>query len=80
VMGPVATSSAANKVVVPCRTSSWCAARAAEPDAAHGLGGFHGLDLGLLVHTEDHSPLWWVLVEADDVVDLGRKLGGWWRT
>jgi hypothetical protein len=31
-----------------------------EPDAAHGLGAFQGLDLGLLIHAEDHGPLGWV--------------------
>jgi hypothetical protein len=42
------------------------------PDATNGLGAFQGLDLGLLVHAEDHRPLGWVQVQADVVVDLGR--------
>jgi hypothetical protein len=51
------------------------ALRASRPDAAHGLGAFHGLDLGLPIDAQHHRAIGWVQVEPDNVVDLGGQFG-----
>jgi hypothetical protein len=51
------------------------ALRASRPDAARGLSAFHGLDLGLLIDAQHHRAIGWVLVESDNVVDLGGQVG-----
>jgi hypothetical protein len=40
----------------------------------HRLGPIEGLHLALLVHTQHHRFLRWIVVEANDIDDFGHKL------
>ena len=67
---PVPRFMAANRSVVPCRL---CHGSASDPAALHWqrrLGAIEGLDLGLLIETEDDSPLGRVQIEPDDIDQL----------
>ena len=45
------------------------------PEREHRLGSVEGLDLGLLVDREDHGIVRRMQVQADDILNLLRKLG-----
>ena len=68
---PVATSRAANRVVVPLRLKVvGCLFRQPGPDGEDRLGAVERLDLALLIHAQDERVARRVEVEPDDVADL----------
>ena len=72
---PLATSRAANRLVVPCRTWSWViwgGGRGQQRQA--GRRPVQSLDLALLIDRKDQRLVRRVPVEADDVADLADEL------
>lgn len=67
---PVATLSAANRVVVPCRT--WCVRRSGRPGAKrqYRLRAVQRLDLALFVHGQHHAHQRRTQAQPDNVAHL----------